>query len=329
MATSWSPRPPQQPPSRVVAPRCIESWRDITLPAAVSKISAFLELTRMDLTDIVEQLERGVAPELVACPNRPKPIAVVQTEVHSWAVGRVYDCTEGHSNCCVVADYNEPLRTHLQLDFLRWRLGSYPDQALAGYLLDGVQLKADVELQAVFVSHLNSLPMGWGSSMKKLHRKSELAWYEQYDDLSIFPSYWHGKGAAARKLEPWRWRETTEGGGPRTDTFDASGLKAISSNEASRIHHMPQFFLTEAAEQPTFAAWLLARGLPRLSEPSSQSPHRRFSKWPKEVNPSLLDVMRDTAVLKRAGQVADLAVYGFGDDFKDHFNQLTMCPTEW
>ena len=33
-----------------------------------------------------------------------------------------------------------------------------------------------------------------------------------------------------RKLEPDRFRRTTEGNGPRAPTFDASGLQAISSS---------------------------------------------------------------------------------------------------
>ena len=119
-------------------------------------------------------------------------------------------------------------------------MGHYADRALASYVLDGVRLEADVELQAVFVPHLTSLPMGWSSVLRELERKASLSWYELYSDLSFFPSYWLGKGAAARKLEPDRWRETTEGGGPRTLTVDASGLPAISINDASRIHHMPR-----------------------------------------------------------------------------------------
>ena len=328
LTTEWSPRPPRQPPSGEGAPACIESWRDIARPEAVERIDEFLELTRLDLSSIASQLEAGVPPDQVLRPHRPAPIAIGQTEVKPWAVGRVYDCTKRHDACCVPVDYSEELHTHLDLDYLRERIGHYSDRALVSYLLDGVRLEADVELQAVFVPHLTSLPMGWASIMRELERKTSLNWYELYSDLAFFPSYWNGRGAAARKLEPDRWRETTEGGGPRTLVVDASGLRAISINDASRVHHMPRHYVVAAAERPEFAAWLQARGLPRADEPLSKSPHRRYSKWPKEDKPTLLVVMRNTAIHNRAAAVIGVCVYGWGDDYKDHFNQLTMCISE-
>ena len=44
---------------------------------------------------------------------------------------------------------------------------------------------------------------------------------------------------AAKKLTPDVWRRTTEGGGPRQPTHDASGVRAISINEASKTYHLP------------------------------------------------------------------------------------------
>lgn len=60
--------------------------------------------------------------------------------------------------CCIVADFHAPFSTHLNLDWLRARLRSYPDQTLLANLLEGVRLDADVELQSVFIPHLASLP---------------------------------------------------------------------------------------------------------------------------------------------------------------------------
>lgn len=54
--------------------------------------------------------------------------------------------------------------------------------------------------------------------------------------------YLIGQGATARKLEPDRFRRTTEGGGGRHPTYDESGLRALSLNEASHIHHVPRHF---------------------------------------------------------------------------------------
>lgn len=45
-----------------------------------------------------------------------------------------------------------------------------PDQALLSYLLEGVRLEADVELQIVLVPHLTSLPLGFSSVEKEIRR---------------------------------------------------------------------------------------------------------------------------------------------------------------
>ena len=90
--------------------------------------------------------------------------------------------------------------------------------------------------------------------------------------------YLNGQGSEARKLELWRRRRTTEAGGPRTPTFDASGLRAISINEASHLYHMPAHFWAD--RRPIFRAWLASRGLPGDGpKPAEAGVH--FSKWPR------------------------------------------------
>jgi len=177
----------------------------------------------------------------------------------------------------------------------------------------------------VWVPHLTSLPFGYASVGKELRRLRSLGWYEFYSGLPFWPMYLNGQGATARKLEPDRFRRTTEGNGPRAPTFDASGLQAISINEASHIYHMPQHFLRD--ERPEFREWLRARGLPAPS-PSPASSTARFTKWPKERKPQLSAVMRDNAVFNRAGHLIGEPTYGFEDDAKDYFNQLVMAPSE-
>eukprot|EP00965_Chrysotila_dentata_P218558 6190641-Pleurochrysis_carterae.AAC.4 len=65
------------------------------------------------------------------------------------------------------------------------------------------------------------------------------------------------------KLEPNPGSRTTEGGGPRRQTFDASGLEALSMNAASKVHHLPEQFRSDA--RPAFLAWLRSKGLPRTA----------------------------------------------------------------
>ena len=158
-------------------------------------------------------------------------------------------------------DFHEPIESHLNLTYLHARLQHYPDQTLVSNVLEGVRLDADVELQNVLVPHLSSLPFGYASVEKELRRLHGLGWYSFHSSPPFYPMYFNGQGAVPRKLEPDRFRRSTEGGGPRRPTFDASGLQAISINEASHIHHMPRHFLDDL--RPEFKAWLAQTGPPR------------------------------------------------------------------
>ena len=82
----------------------------------------------------------------------------------------MWDCRKKSSNCCVPLDFHDPLETDLNLGALTELLPRYPDQTLVSYLLEGVRLEADVELQTVLVPHLMSLPKGFASVEKELRR---------------------------------------------------------------------------------------------------------------------------------------------------------------
>ena len=157
----------------------------------------------------------------------------------------MWDCRH---QCCILSDFHAAPDTRLDLGYLESRLRYCPDQYLAA----------------------------------ELRRFRSLGWYEFYSSLPLWPMYLNGQGAMARKLEPDRSRRTSEGNGPRPPTFDASGLQAISINEASHIYRMPQHCLRY--ERPEFRDWLRARGLPAPS-PSPASATSRFTKWPEERKP--------------------------------------------
>ena len=176
-----------------------------------------------------------------------------------WARARVWDCTFETSQCCVVADFHAPILENLNRRELAALLEHYPDQTLVSNLLDGARLDADVELQIVLIPHLISISNGYESVAKELRRLEAAGWYKSFPHIPYFPMYFNGNGAVPRKLED-RWRRCVEGGGPRCDTFDESGLKAISINDASHIQYMPAHFTAD--HRPEFRQWQQQRGLP-------------------------------------------------------------------
>ena len=324
--TPYLPLPPQQLPADASAPACPTSAWEMLTEAGQQRLGEWLEAARLDLVKLRDELARGANPDNIE-RRRPQPIAIGQSEMHPWAQGRVWDCTLETGACCVIADFQAPILENLNRAVLAERLHHYPDQTLLANLVDGARLDADVELQLVLVPHLFSLAHGYESVAKELRRMESAGWYRSFPHIPYFPMYFNGNGAVSRKLEPDRWRRCVEGGGPRQVTLDASGLRAISINDASHVRFMPRHF--EQDQRPEFRQWLAARGLPpEVREVPEEGGAVRASKWPKERKPKLVHAMRDMAIFGRAAHRTGQAVYTAGDDAKDYFSQMPMAAAE-
>ena len=331
LRTPWYPLPPRQPAPPPEAPACVRSVWELYSPRGRETAQAWFTSARDDMLHIRDRLALGAPPAEIS-RDRPAAAALGQDlETEPWAQGLVWDCTFTESECCVVADFHAPIVSHLNLTYLHSRLRHYPDQTLVANVIEGVRLDADTELQNVLVPHLASLPLGYASVEKELRRLHGLGWYSFHSAPPYYPMYFNGQGAVPRKLEPDRFRRSTEGGGPRRPTYDASGLQAISINEASHVHHMPRHFLADA--RPEFREWLTRRGLPAARDVHADD-GERASKWPKERKPTLTAVARSLSLLCAAAafisstHASPVATYVVGDDFRDHFNQLAMAPSE-
>ena len=321
--SNWIPLPPQQMTAPDDAPACVHSVWDMLDAEAQAKTQRWLNESHKDLLNVRAKLSQGTAPHAII-RHRPTPIAVGQSELRAWARDRVWDCRKLHSTCCHVADFHAPIDSGLNRDLLQSLLANYPDQALVAHLLEGVRLEADVELQTVLVPHLLSISQGLPSVAAEILRMHGLAWYEFYDQIPFWPMYMNAQGSTPRKLEPDRFRRTTEGGGPRKETYDREGIPAISLNEAARKYYIPRHFLTDTRKATK--EWLVARGLPR---PESEAPlSASQSKWPREKKPLLAEILRDLAILKRAAVILNLPIYVFSDDFADYFSNLPMAASE-
>ena len=325
LTTDWYPLPPEQPSAPPEAPVCPKSAVELLTPSGAARLSGWIDHQLRDLAQVRSELALGVAPGAIM-RDRPGPIAIGQSEFQSWARGRVWDCTFDQNPCCVVSSFHHPPLEIIDRAEVQRSLAHYPDQSLVSHLLLGARTDADVELQFVLVPHLTTLPFGFQSVISEVDRLESYQWYRSFPSIPYAPMYLNGQGATARKLEPDRWRRTTEGGGPRQATFDSGGVRALSLNEAARIYHMPEHFLSD--QRPEFLSWLRQRGLPRANPIPPSDGRKHPTKWPKEVKPALEDVMRDMAVLGRAAARWDTALYCSNDDIKDYFNHLAVATSE-
>ena len=306
----WLQRAPRQPPAPFGY--CPRSPADLMPAWRWRGVERWLMMMLMDLTcirDLGQDCERF----------RPPPKVFGQGILFEWARGMVWDFRGG--GCGVSLDFQAPIEHTLNVDFFRGRLTNYPNQRILSFIVEGVRPLADVELQTVLVPHLMSLAKGFESVAKELRRMSspELGWYSLHASFPFWPMYSLGEGAQPRKLEA-RWRRCEEGGAPRKDTFDEDGLRALSLNEASRLHHFPRHFAQDY--RPEWLDYLRHRKLPASEAQQTAVLHNRGTKWERQRMPSLSDAMRALVVLKRAAFLLQEPIYLIGDDVKDFFNHL-------
>ena len=311
--------PRQESPPEGACPR---SAFDLLLPEAAAKLTHWLHWALDDLTCIRDKGDD-------CSRHRPPVLVISQQELHPNFRGIVWDFRSSPTSCGVPLDFHADLDHTLNVEFFTRELSDYPNQRLLSMIQEGVRYLADVELQGVFIPHLTSLPKGFASvhkEFKRLHAEP-LGWYGFHANLPFFPAYYNARGATPRKLED-RWRGTVEGGGPRKPTWDLSGLRVLSLNEASKAYHMPQHFLTDT--RPQMTEWLLGRGLPATAEQQAELllPWRRGTKWERQRMPTLQMLMRDLIVLRRAAYLLGEPIYLFGDDIKDFFNHMVNAAEE-
>ena len=313
----------QTKPAQRPAPvgQCPRSIADLMPLATHNRILHWLELS---LADLVCMRDHGVDCER----HRPPVLVIGRDELHPWARDHVWDFRKSPAQCGFPLDYHTELQPTLNAAFFARELKDYPNQRILGMIESGVVYMADVEMQGVFIPHLTSMPKGFKAITKELHRLQKLGWYDFFADVPFWPLYFNAQGSTARKLEPDRDRRTTEGGGPRKETFDRSGLRVISINDASKTYHVPKHFLGD--DRPEMREWMSSRGLPPTPEQLAelQTPWSRGTKWERQNMPDLRGVAQDFAVLKRAGRLLNMPVYLFGDDVKDYFNHLENAPSE-
>ena len=308
---------PAQPPAPVG--RCPRSAADVMPPAVYRRIETWFQLA---LADLVCMRDEGVDCDR----HRPPVLVIARDELYPWARGHVWDFRRSPKECGFPLDYQSGRQPTLNADFFRQELKDYPNQRILGMIEDGVIYQADVEMQGVFIPHLESLPKGYKAVAKELHRLNKLGWYDFTAHIPFWPLYFNAQGSTARKLEPDRDRRTTEGGGPRKATFDRTGVQVISINDASKTYHVPQHFLED--QRPEWVEWMASRGLPPTPDQIEALKWTRGTKWQRQHMPDLRGVANDFAVLRRAGKLLNMPVYLFGDDVKDFFNHCENAPSE-
>ena len=233
-----------------------------------------------------------------------KPLVVGQDLFQPQARGKVWDLRQLSQGVITLLDYEAPISTILNLDYIQASLENFPDQEVVSFLLEGVQFKADLDLQLVFLPHLLSLSHGIFSVEEELQKLAARDYYGLFEHLPFAPCRLQPLGAVPRKLGPWR--RIMDAGAPRKLVYDDQGFSVVSLNEASKgvkSHHKDDI------DWQTQCCYEVGR-------------------WPPECKPCLADYAHDACILKHASHCSSEPVFCFNDDISNYFHSFALAPQE-
>ena len=232
-----------------------------------------------------------------------KPLVVGQDLFQPQARGKVWDLRKLSQGVITLLDYDAPISTILNLDYIQAELFDFPDQEIVSFLLEGVQFKADLDLQLVFLPHLLSLAHGIFSVEEELQKLASRDYYGLFEHIPFAPCRLEPLGSVPRKLGPWR--RIMDAGAPRKLVYDTQGVSVVPLNEASKgvkSHHRDEAHL--------------------------HTPQYDSDRWPPECKPCLADYAHDACILKHPAQLASEPVFCFNDDISNYFHSFALAPQE-
>lgn len=222
--TTWSELAPRQTPPADFYPTKIEHLLE---PGAIEKIDQWVRRSMIDLARMQLYGEK-------AGRKYNKVLALGQDAFVPKARGIIWDLRQADKGIIVPLDFREQIDTHWNLDYIWENLKHYPDQELVAMLLQGVQYKADLDLQIVLLPHLISFGAGCQLIQKEMLEYAEKGWYSIHDFLPFLPMRNIPRGSTPRPGDATRPRPTSDGGAPRNPVVDSVDAPVIPLNVASK-----------------------------------------------------------------------------------------------
>ena len=302
VATERLPRPQQ----KIYTSYRPMSYFDILTPNAIQEILEWLTIEHSNMAALdhfgpdVRRIPYALSKLGFGQAVEPHDVLVVgQDQFLPLARDIVWDC-RGFSQGlpAVPLDFDAPVSSDLSNPYIQRVLEFWPDQELLGFLLDGVDFRADLPLQIVLGPQLVSLSKAYPNAQKEIIRLHGLGYHDLHNCLPFLPIRDVPQGSTPRKHEVGRDRRTSDGGFPRKPACDNAGICAVSLNNAIGLHSVHS---TPDGDQPKWKA--------------------------PEVKPRIEDKAWDDSILLNAAlMVFKEPLNGFTDDFADYFNQIPLAP---
>ncbi|MDC0525636.1 hypothetical protein OAO87_01460 [bacterium] len=254
---------------------------------------------------------------------RPRALAIGQDRTHRCARGYVWNCRD---RPCRLLDYDQPISTDWNLDYLGVKLKGYPDQRMASQSLQGVRFEADLDLISQLNPQLTSAGPGYDSLQKTVRELQGWGFYEFFENLPFWPIVVVvGQGARIKGVGSNKYRRTSDFSAPHKLVVDGEGRRAVPINEASKCYVIPEWLAhSPRAETCRWARDKYAH-VPKVHLPKTPSWQHKF---PKERKPTMGDVMRDAAILLRVAMLLGQPLFVFIEDASFYFNQFGYSSSE-
>ena len=282
------------------------SYYDILSAPAIQEILEWLTIEHSNMVALndfgsdVRRVPNALSKLGFGIAVQPHDVLVIgQDQFLPQARNIVWDCRGFALGLpAVPMDFDAPVHSDLSSPYIQRVLEFWPDQELLGFLIDGVDFRADLPLQIVLGPQLVSLSKAYPNAQKEIIRLHGLGYQDLHNCLPFLPIRDVPQGSTPRKHEIGRDRRTSDGGYPRKAACDKTGLCAVSLNDAIGLHSAIH---TPAGDQPKWKA--------------------------PEVKPRIEDKAWDDSILLNAALlVFKEPLNGFTDDFADYFNQIPLAP---
>jgi len=242
--------------------------------------------TQKAMTDLIRMKELGAA----AGRKHREVLVLSQEELVPQARGIYWDLRRAEEGVVVPLDFTEPLKTHLNLGYLKslckdGHLKDYPDQQLISQLLLGVRYRDVLDMQIVLLPHLISFGGGCSEIQLEMQELAVKGWYSFHNELPFVPFRNIPRGATLKS--DGSHRPTSELGAPRSAVYDSAGREVVPQNVAIGLNH-----------------------------------------WEKEVKPTMGQFMQALSVILVMAKLSEEPVFFFSDDMHKMFNQLRLAPEQ-
>ena len=98
----------------------------------------------------------------------------------------IWDLRQVNAGIIAPLDFNRQIETHCDLDFTWDNLKCYPDRELVSMLLQGVQYKAELDLQIVLLPYFISFGAGFQLIQKEVVKYTKSGWYVNTQYTSFY-----------------------------------------------------------------------------------------------------------------------------------------------